>query len=93
MEETMVTEARETVNLIGSDKVEGTGVYGADGNKIGSIERVMIDKLSVKVSYDVLSFGGFLGSEWGRRGGRSTATPPAALVITRGGYRHDSTRG
>jgi hypothetical protein len=61
MEETMVTEARETVNLIGSDKVEGTAVYGADGTKIGSIERVMIDKLSGKVSYAVLSFGGFLG--------------------------------
>ena len=57
----MVTEARETVNLIGSDKVEGTAVYGADGNKIGTIERVMIDKLSGKVSYAVLSFGGFLG--------------------------------
>jgi hypothetical protein len=52
---------RETVNLIGSDKVEGTAVYGADGNKIGSIERVMIDKLSGKVSYAVLSFGGILG--------------------------------
>lgn len=61
MEEAMVTEARETVNLIGSDKVEGTAVYGADGTKIGSIERVMIDKLSGKVSYAVLSFGGFLG--------------------------------
>jgi hypothetical protein len=29
--------------------------------KIGSIERVMIDKLSGKVAYAVLSFGGFLG--------------------------------
>jgi hypothetical protein len=29
--------------------------------KIGSIKRVMIDKLSGKVSYAVLSFGGFLG--------------------------------
>ena len=57
----MITEARETVNLIGSDKVEGTAVYGAGGDKIGSIERVMIDKLSGKVSYAVLSFGGFLG--------------------------------
>jgi hypothetical protein len=37
----MVTETRETVNLIGSDKVEGTAVYGGGGNKIGSIERVM----------------------------------------------------
>jgi hypothetical protein len=52
---------RETVSLIGSDKVEGTAVYGPDNTKIGSIERVMIDKVSGKVSYAVLSFGGFLG--------------------------------
>jgi hypothetical protein len=57
----MVTEARETGSLIGSDKVEGTAVYGADDTKIGSIERVMIDKMSGKISYAVLSFGGFLG--------------------------------
>src|SRR6266853_6212981 len=58
---TMVTETRETGSLIGSDKVEGTAVYGADDSKIGSIERVMIDKISGKVSYAVLGFGGFLG--------------------------------
>ena len=52
----MSLEADETGNLIGSDKVEGTAVYGADNNKIGSIERVMIDKKSGKVSYAVLSF-------------------------------------
>jgi hypothetical protein len=57
----MVTEKRETGSLIGSDKVEGTAVYGADDQKIGSIERVMIDKVSGKVSYAVLGFGGFLG--------------------------------
>jgi hypothetical protein len=57
----MATEARETGTLIGSDKVEGTAVYGADRQKIGSIERVMIDKTSGRVSYAVLSFGGFLG--------------------------------
>ena len=57
----MVTEVRETGSLIGSDKVEGTAVYGADDTKIGSIERVMIDKMSGKVSYAVLRFGGFLG--------------------------------
>ena len=54
-------ETREMGNLIGSDKVEGTPVYGADSKMIGSIERVMIDKASGKVSYAVLSFGGFLG--------------------------------
>jgi hypothetical protein len=55
------TGEKEFGNLIGSDKVEGTAVYGADDNKIGSIERVMIDKKSGKVSYAVLGFGGFLG--------------------------------
>jgi hypothetical protein len=57
----MAIEARETGNLIGSDKVEGTAVYGADDRKIGAIERVMIDKVSGRVSYAVLSFGGILG--------------------------------
>ena len=57
----MVTEVREQGNLIGSDKVEGTAAHGADRTKIGSIERVMIDKQSGKASYAVLSFGGFLG--------------------------------
>ncbi len=52
---------RETITLIASDKVEGTAVYGADGQKIGSIARVMIEKISGKVSYAVLNFGGFLG--------------------------------
>jgi hypothetical protein len=54
-------EERETVALIGSDKVAGTTVYGADGERVGSIERVMIDKMSGQVSYAVLSFGGILG--------------------------------
>ena len=33
----MAMEARETGSLIGSDKVEGTAVYGANDTKIGSI--------------------------------------------------------
>ena len=57
----MAMDEKEVGNLIGSDKVEGTAVYGADDNKIGSIERVMIDKVSGRVSYAVLGFGGFLG--------------------------------
>jgi PRC-barrel domain len=54
-------DEREFGNLIGSDKVEGSAVFGPDDNKIGSIERVMIDKVSGRVSYAVLGFGGFLG--------------------------------
>jgi hypothetical protein len=51
----------ETANLIASDKVEGTSVYGADRKKIGRIENLMIDKWTGQVAYAVLSFGGFLG--------------------------------
>jgi hypothetical protein len=54
-------DARETVSLIGSDKVEGTNVYRSDGEKIGEIDRVMIDKITGKVAYAVMSFGGFFG--------------------------------
>jgi hypothetical protein len=57
----MTTEQRESAGLIGSDKVEGTSVYGADRKKIGSIERVMLGKMDGRVAYAVLSFGGFLG--------------------------------
>ena len=54
-------ERRETHDLIGSDRVEGTNVYRSNGDKIGSIERIMIDKYSGQVAYAVMSFGGFLG--------------------------------
>ena len=53
--------ARETAHLIASDKVEGTSVRRSNGDKVGTIERVMIDKRSGKVAYAVMSFGGFLG--------------------------------
>ena len=47
--------------LIASDRVEGTAVRRSDGTKVGTIERLMIDKVSGKVAYAVLSFGGFMG--------------------------------
>jgi hypothetical protein len=55
------TDTRETFSLIGSDKVEGTAVYRSNGDKVGQIERVMIDKIGGKVAYAVMSFGGFMG--------------------------------
>lgn len=54
-------KARETARLIASDKVEGAPVRRSDGEKLGSIKRVMIDKLTGKVAYAVMTFGGFLG--------------------------------
>lgn len=47
--------------LIASDRVERTAVRRSDGTKVGTIERLMIDKVSGKVAYAVLSFGGFMG--------------------------------
>jgi hypothetical protein len=55
------TSTRETYSLIGSDKVEGSAVYRSNGEKVGRIERVMIDKINGKVAYAVMSFGGFMG--------------------------------
>ncbi len=47
--------------VISSDKVEGTSVYNPSGDKLGSIDDLMIDRHSGQVKYAVLEFGGFLG--------------------------------
>lgn len=51
----------ETTDLISSDKVQGTVVYSGAGEKLGSIYNLMVDKRSGRVTYVVMSFGGFLG--------------------------------
>ncbi len=80
---------RETHDLIASDKVEGTKVYGSDGKHIGSIERVIIEKRSGRVAYAVLAFGGFLGI-----GHDHYPLPWSKLTYDEslGGYRTDVTR-
>jgi hypothetical protein len=85
---TRVDERRETASLIGSDKVEGTAVYGPDQRKIGTVQRVMLDKISGKVAYAVVSFGGFLGM------GEDYYPMPWAKLdydTSLGGYRVDIT--
>jgi sporulation protein YlmC with PRC-barrel domain len=57
----MTTTSDTASNVISSDKVEGTAVYNAAGDKLGSIDDLMIDKISGQVQYAVLEFGGFLG--------------------------------
>ena len=52
---------QETSSLIASDKVQGTNVYNTAGDNLGSIYDLMIDKLSGKVAYAIMSFVGFLG--------------------------------
>jgi hypothetical protein len=47
--------------LVASDRVEGTVVRRLSGERVGTIQRLMIDKVSGNVAYAVLRFGGFLG--------------------------------
>src|SRR6266403_1723881 len=86
MEATMQTDtsAPQSHSLIASDRVEGTPVRRSSGEKIGTIERLMIDKLSGNVAYAVLSFGGFLGM-----GQKHVPIPWARLTYDRnlGGYQ------
>ena len=47
--------------LISSEDVQGTEVYGAGDKAIGGIDHLLIEKVSGRVTYAVMSFGGFLG--------------------------------
>jgi sporulation protein YlmC with PRC-barrel domain len=50
-----------TSDVISSERVEGTTVYNTAGEKLGSVDDLMIDKVSGQIRYAVLEFGGFLG--------------------------------
>lgn len=58
---TASAQRNETAGLISSEKVEGTAVYDPNGTWLGSIRSVMINKVTGRVAYAVMSFGGFLG--------------------------------
>ena len=51
----------ETSEMISSAKVEGTPVYGRDGEKLGTIDHFMVGKRDGRVRYAVMSFGGLFG--------------------------------
>ena len=57
----MTPTTESTRNVISSERVEGTSVYSTNGDKLGSIDDLMIDKISGQVCFAVLEFGGFLG--------------------------------
>jgi len=75
-------------DLIASDRVEGTDVYRPTGDRIGYIERIMLDKHTGKAAYVVMNFGGFLGL-----GEESYPLPWSVLTYNPrlGGYEVDVT--
>jgi len=51
-------------DLIASDRVEGTAVYGREGDKLGSIHNFMVEKRGGRVAYAVMKrASGFLGMD------------------------------
>lgn len=46
---------------IAASRVSGTNVYNTDGEHIGQVEDIVLDKTSDKIMFAVLGFGGFLG--------------------------------
>ena len=73
----------ETASVISASKVTGTNVYNTDGDHLGEIYDIMLEKRSGNIAYAVMSFGGFLGI-----GERYHALPWAALKYDtrQGGY-------
>lgn len=78
----MGTATGHTQAILAS-RVIGTDVYNAQGEHIGDIEDVMLDKTSNNIMFAVISFGGFLGI-----GEKYHSIPWASLdyVPERGGY-------
>ena len=48
-------------NAITASRVIGTAVYNTAGDRIGTIEDVMLEKMSNDIMFAVIGFGGFLG--------------------------------
>jgi hypothetical protein len=47
--------------MLETSKVPGTSVYGGSRESIGEVDDLIVDTVTGKVRYAVLSFGGFLG--------------------------------
>jgi sporulation protein YlmC with PRC-barrel domain len=69
--------------LISADDVRGKTVHGRDGDKLGTVDRLILDERTGQVAYVILSTGGFLGL-----GQSYHPIPWSALHYdeTRGGY-------
>jgi sporulation protein YlmC with PRC-barrel domain len=70
------TESGPGPALMGADTLIGNDVYNTADENLGTIKELMIDMSSGKISYAVLSFGGFLGM-----GDRLFAVPWRALKL------------
>lgn len=84
----MIDDEVKDHSVIGSDRVEGTSVFGKERNKIGTVRRIMIDKLTGQARDVEVSVGAFLGM-----GGELHSLPWEKLEYDTelGGYKLDVT--
>ena len=57
----MADDTSSSRPFVESDRVEGAAVYGANDGYIGTIKRLIIEKVSGRTVYAVVGIGGFLG--------------------------------
>lgn len=62
--------------LMGANTLTGNDVYNQNDEKLGDIKEFMLDMRNGRVSYAVLSFGGFMGL-----GEKLFAVPWSALIL------------
>ena len=56
----MTTSSGHTSAILAS-RVKDTAVYNGQGERIGTVEDIVLDKLSNRIMFAALGFGGFLG--------------------------------
>lgn len=62
--------------LMGAETLIGNDVYSRQAEKLGEVKEIMLDMRTGRISYAVLSFGGFLGM-----GEKLFAIPWSALTL------------
>jgi len=85
----MLLQEEQNQMVISSDRVDGTAVYGIDKDKIGKVDKLLIDKRGGNVTDVIISAGGFLGI-----GDEKHSIPWSKLDYDTdlGGYRIDVTK-
>ncbi|WP_225028807.1 PRC-barrel domain-containing protein [Xinfangfangia pollutisoli] len=81
--------AHPATALVSSSDVNGTDVYSPSGDHLGQIDHLMIDKVSGRIAYAVMRFGGFLGFG---EGAHPIPWKKLRYDVTREGYVTDITK-
>ena len=54
--------SRGHATAILASRVKGTSVYNGEGDRIGTVEDIVLDKQSNRILFAAVGFGGFLGA-------------------------------